>query len=165
MSGRGLSAAGLVGAALVGASLGSAVTWFSMKGGVAVVETAATPLRSREIPAVPATATAATSATWVETGDDRTTGAGVPGPAPSPESPASPAPSAPDPVLALAAAQRAHAVVDSAIARHEWTAADAAALREEIDRLSPDAREDVLRRFAVAVNRGALVPRVERIPF
>jgi hypothetical protein len=64
-----------------------------------------------------------------------------------------------------AATQQAQAVLDSAIARRSWTEADADAMRETFDELTPDQQSEILRQYAVAVNQGRLVPQTDRIPF
>ena len=56
----------------------------------------------------------------------------------------------------IAAAGRAQAVIDSALARRTWTESDADALREEFGALSEEQRETLLRQWTLAVNQGRL---------
>ncbi len=62
-------------------------------------------------------------------------------------------------------AERARATVDGAIARRQWTQADADALRDEIGTMSQEQRSAVLSRIAVAINQGQIIPETERVPF
>jgi hypothetical protein len=70
-----------------------------------------------------------------------------------------------EPLESQAASTQAHAVLDLALARRSWTAADGDALREEFLAMSDVQRDEWLRKFSQAVNQGRLVPESERIPF
>jgi hypothetical protein len=65
----------------------------------------------------------------------------------------------------LAAASRAHSIVDTAIAQRQWTERDADRFRSEFDSLTHEQSAEILQKFAVAINRGQLVPQTDRIPF
>jgi hypothetical protein len=65
----------------------------------------------------------------------------------------------------VAAESQALATLDAAISRRAWTAADAAALRADFDAMSPDQQAELMRRFALAINQGRLVPDGEHLPF
>jgi hypothetical protein len=65
----------------------------------------------------------------------------------------------------FAAASRAHSIVDTAIAHQLWTERDAERFRIEFDSLTHEQGTEVLQKFAVAINRGQLVPQTDRIPF
>lgn len=65
----------------------------------------------------------------------------------------------------MAAAVQAHAALDEAISRRQWTEADAQSLRERFHNLSDDQQVELLRKFSVAVNQGRLVPQTDGVPF
>ncbi len=64
-----------------------------------------------------------------------------------------------------AALGRASAVLDSALSRRQFTDADVDALRAEFQQLSVEQQNEVMQRYAVAVNQGRIVPQSDRLPF
>jgi 4-amino-4-deoxy-L-arabinose transferase-like glycosyltransferase len=63
------------------------------------------------------------------------------------------------------AASEAEAILAGAVSRSAWLDADADALKQIFDDMSPDQQAETLRQFAVALNQGRLKPQTERIPF
>jgi hypothetical protein len=64
-----------------------------------------------------------------------------------------------------AALGRASAVLDSALARRQFTDADVDALRAEFHQLSVEQQGEIMQRYAMAVNQGRIVPQSDRLPF
>lgn len=64
-----------------------------------------------------------------------------------------------------AAARQARAVLDAAISRRSWTAADRDALHAQFPAMSPAQRQEWLQQYAQAVNQDRLVPDLEQPPF
>lgn len=64
-----------------------------------------------------------------------------------------------------AAATRARAMLDDAIARRHWTDADADSLRDELADLPASQRAELVRVLSVAINQGRLLPESDRLPF
>jgi hypothetical protein len=77
--------------------------------------------------------------------------ASAPEPAVPPASGSAAAASTPSPQTVVQV-ERAHAVLDSAIARLTWTNADASAFKNATASLPPAERMELLRKFATAVN-------------
>jgi hypothetical protein len=65
----------------------------------------------------------------------------------------------------ITAAAQANTILEAAIGRRSWTAADAEALRRDFDAMNPDQQAELMRRFSLAINQGRLVPDGEHIPF
>lgn len=79
-------------------------------------------------------------------------------------------PSAADPPeppgeAAIAANEDARRVLVAAIARRQWTQADADALRSRFHAMSGADQDELLRQFSMAVNQGRLVVETDQVPF
>jgi hypothetical protein len=64
-----------------------------------------------------------------------------------------------------AALSRINQLLDAAISRRNWTEADVDAMRAEFPQLTADQQAEVMRRYAMAVNQGRIVPQSDRLPF
>ena len=64
-----------------------------------------------------------------------------------------------------AAHSRINQLLDAAISRRSWTEADVDAMRAEFHQLTADQQAEVMRRYAMAVNEGRIVPQSDRVPF
>jgi hypothetical protein len=85
-----------------------------------------------------------------------------------------PAPHGPEPLAGdsdppspaqTAALARAGLVLDGAASRRQFTDADVDALRAEFRQLSAEQQVEIMRRYAMAVNQGRIVPQSDRLPF
>lgn len=64
-----------------------------------------------------------------------------------------------------AALMRASQLLDSAMARRQWTDADVQAIRAEFHQLTVEQQVEVMRQYAMAVNQGRIVPQTDQVPF